>query len=120
MDKRKDNGGKRENAGRKPKADEIANCLPYLESEIDNLSRVKVVVALGGIAFNQVLRIFRAKTGENFRFDFKHLGVNKLGDELPWLLSSYHPSRQNTQTGRLTGTMFAEVWTTVFELVARK
>jgi uracil-DNA glycosylase len=51
-------------------------------------------------------------------FDFKHLGVYRLGDDLPWLLSSYHPSRQNTQTGRLTGSMFAEVWTTVNEILA--
>ncbi len=40
-----------------------------------------------------------------------------MGNSLPWLISSYHPSRQNTQTGRLTKDMFDQVWTTVNELV---
>lgn len=104
--------------GNKPKADEIANCLPYLESEIDLLTSLKVIVALGRIAFDQTLRIYRARTGEKSRFDFKHLAVNKLGDDLPWVISSYHPSRQNTQTGRLTESMFAGVWTAVNDILA--
>jgi len=104
--------------GNKPKADEISNCLPYLESEIDLLSGLQVIVALGRLAFDQTLRIYRQRTGEKLRFDFKHLGVYHLGDDLPWLISSYHPSRQNTQTGRLTETMFARVWSTVNEILA--
>lgn len=103
--------------GNKPRADEIANCRPYLESEIDMLTGLKVIVALGRIAFDHTLRIYRELSGENLKFDFKHLGVYKMGDSLPWLISSYHPSRQNTQTGRLTNAMFDEVWTTVNELV---
>ena len=104
----------------KPKAEEIANCLPYLESEIDNLSQVRAIVALGRIAFDQMLRVFRSRTGEKMRFDFKHMGKYKLGKNLPWLISSYHPSRQNTQTGRLTEAMFAEVWTTVNKIIAEE
>jgi uracil-DNA glycosylase len=42
--------------------------------------------------------------------DFGHNTLNTLGEGLPWLLSSYHPSRQNTQTGRLTEEMFDMVW----------
>jgi len=103
--------------GNKPKADEISNCLPYLESEIDLLSRLKVIVVLGRIAFDQTLRVFRQRTGEKLRFDFKHLAVHRLGENLPWLIASYHPSRQNTQTGRLTEVMFAEVWDTVNALL---
>ncbi len=103
--------------GNKPRADEIANCRPYLESEIDMLTGLKVIVALGRIAFDHTLRIYRELSGENLKFDFKHLGVYKMGDSLPWLISSYHPSRQNTQTGRLTNAMFDELWTTVNELV---
>jgi uracil-DNA glycosylase family 4 len=104
----------------KPKTDEIARCLPYLEAEIDQLQRVKVIVALGGIAFNQTINIFRKRTSETLRFKFKHLGVYPLGESLPVLVSSYHPSRQNTQTGRLTQAMFAEVWTTVNQIIAGK
>ena len=94
----------------KPIAAEISNCLPYLQSEIELLEKIQVIVALGRIAFDQTLRMYREKSGEKLKFDFKHLGVNKMGDDLPWLVSSYHPSRQNTQTGRLTILMFDEVW----------
>lgn len=102
----------------KPKMDEIARCLPFLEDEIDQLQRVKVIVALGGIAFNHTINIYRKRTSEELRFKFKHLGVYPLGDGLPILVSSYHPSRQNTQTGRLTDSMFAEVWTKVNHIIA--
>jgi uracil-DNA glycosylase family 4 len=103
--------------GNKPRADEIANCRPYLESEIDLLTGLKVIVALGRIAFDHTLRIYRELSGENLQFDFKHLGVYKMGVTLPWLISSYHPSRQNTQTGRLTKDMFDEVWTAVKKFI---
>ena len=96
--------------GNKPKADEISNCLPYLEAEIDLISDLKVIVALGRIAFDQTLRIYRRRTGERLRFKFEHSGQYQLGEGLPWLVASYHPSRQNTQTGRLTEAMFTEVW----------
>ena len=101
----------------KPKADEITNCRPYLEGELDLLSDLKVIVALGKIAFDQTLRIYRQRTGEKYRFEFKHNAQYQLGDGLPWLVSSYHPSRQNTQTGRLTEAMFAHVWRGVLDLL---
>jgi uracil-DNA glycosylase family 4 len=104
--------------GNKPKANEIANCRPYLEQEIDLLSGLRVIVALGRIAFDQTLRIYRQRTGERLRFDFKHKAQYDLGEGYPWLVASYHPSRQNTQTGRLTDEMFAEVWEIVTEILA--
>lgn len=104
--------------GNKPKTDEISNCLPYLEAEIDLLSDLKVVVALGRIAFDQTLRIYRRRTGERLRFKFEHGGQYQLGEGLPWLVASYHPSRQNTQTGRLTEVMFAEVWEMANKILA--
>jgi uracil-DNA glycosylase family 4 len=103
--------------GNKPKSDEISNCLPYLEQEIDLLSRLKVIVALGRLAFDQTLRLFRQRTGERLRLDFAHGVKYSLGDGLPWLVASYHPSRQNTQTGRLTEEMFTMVWDEVRELL---
>lgn len=101
----------------KPKADEISNCRPYLEEEIDLLSHLQVVVALGKIAFDQTLRVYRQRSGERLRLDFKHNVQYDLGEGFPWLVASYHPSRQNTQTGRLTETMFAEVWERVSGLL---
>jgi uracil-DNA glycosylase family 4 len=101
----------------KPKAVEISNCLPFLQQEIDLLGDLQVIVALGRIAFDQTLRIYRAMTGEQLKFDFKHLGVYKIGEDEPWLISSYHPSRQNTQTGRLTEGMFADIWEEVTQKI---
>jgi uracil-DNA glycosylase family 4 len=104
--------------GNKPKADEISNCLPYLEAEIDLISDLKVIVALGRIAFDQTLRIYRRRTGERLRFKFEHGGQYQLGEGLPWLVASYHPSRQNTQTGRLTKAMFTDVWEKTNKILA--
>jgi uracil-DNA glycosylase family 4 len=103
--------------GNKPKADEIGNCLPYLESEIDLLPDLRVIVALGRIAFDQTLRIYRQRTGDKLRINFKHGGQYELGEGFPWLVASYHPSRQNTQTGRLTEAMFKEVWDMVISIL---
>jgi uracil-DNA glycosylase family 4 len=104
--------------GNKPKADEISNCLPYLEQEIDLFSNLQVIVALGRIAFDQTLRIYRRRTGEQLRFKFEHGGQYQIGEGPPWLVASYHPSRQNTQTGRLTKAMFTEVWEKANKILA--
>ena len=101
----------------KPKADEIRSCLPYLRDEIELLRQIRVIVALGRIAFDQTLKIYRDISGIRLKFDFQHLGVSDMGEDLPWLVSSYHPSRQNTQTGRLTQAMFDEVWSKVNDLI---
>ena len=99
--------------GNKPKPEEIANCLPYLQTEIDLMKNLQVIVALGKIAFDGILRVVRQKVGEDFHskdFTFAHGAVYRLRDGWPWLVAAYHPSRQNTQTGRLTKEMFDEVW----------
>ena len=93
----------------KPAPVEITRCLPYLAREVFLLERLTVIVALGRIAFDNTLRIYRERGVAIPRLDFRHGDVFTLGAGLPQLLASYHPSRQNTQTGRLTATMFAEV-----------
>lgn len=79
----------------KPILDELANCLPYLEAELDLLKNIKVIVCLGRIAFTQLCKILGIK-GEQFShghtFSWNHYTI----------ICSYHPSRQNTQTGRLS------------------
>lgn len=97
----------------RPTPQEIASCLEYLDREWLLLSRLRVIVALGQIAFDGVLRLFRQGGAAIPRLDFAHNAIHHLGDGLPLLVSSYHPSRQNTQTGRLTETMFDAVWTSV-------
>jgi uracil-DNA glycosylase len=87
---------------------------------IDLLDQLEVIVALGRIAFDQTLRIYRRRTGARLRFDFAHGATYSLGDGMPWLVASYHPSRQNTQTGRLTETMFADIWEKITQIITLK
>ncbi len=97
----------------KPILEEMLNCRPFLLAEMEMLSAAKVVVALGRIAFDQVLAAYRSRGWQLPAFQFKHGALYQPDSRLPWLLASYHPSRQNTQTGRLTEEMFAEIWTKV-------
>lgn len=70
------------------------------------LPKLRVVVALGKIAFDQVVVYF----GFSPRPLFRHGGRYLTSKRSILLISSYHPSRQNTQTGRLTETMFDQIW----------
>jgi uracil-DNA glycosylase family 4 len=97
----------------KPLPEEIKNCMPYLRAEIDCLRRIKGIVALGRIAFEQVIRLYQDGCKLDRELIFRHGARYGLGDELPWLIASYHPSQQNTQTGRLTTSMFDQVWSEV-------
>jgi uracil-DNA glycosylase len=103
--------------GNKPLPVEIGNCLPYLNREIILLPSIKGIVALGKIAFENILRLYRQSGREIPTLEFAHNRLYRLGEELPWLLASYHPSRQNTQTGRLTEAMFDEIWNRTRELL---
>jgi uracil-DNA glycosylase len=103
----------------KPARPEIDNCLPYLAQEIDLLQDLQVVVALGRIAFDGVLKVYRQRGLELPAMKFSHGAVFSLGAGQPQLVVSYHPSRQNTQTGRLTSEMFADVWRIARDLLVR-
>jgi uracil-DNA glycosylase family 4 len=105
--------------GNKPLPGELNNCQPYLERELE-LIRPEVIVALGRIAFERILHIYRRQSSS---FDFSHGAAYELDEEeqaseagqrpMPstrWLLASYHPSQQNTLTGRLTVEMFDAIW----------
>ncbi|MEN6605525.1 MAG: uracil-DNA glycosylase [Bryobacteraceae bacterium] len=96
----------------KPKKEEILACRSYLEREFDLLPNLKVVVALGRIAFDAYLDMLasRGLIASRAGFQFAHNRLFKTGEGQPLLLSSYHPSQQNTLTGRLTEEMFAGVF----------
>jgi uracil-DNA glycosylase len=98
-----------------PTPQEMANCQPYLEREFEAI-RPKVIVALGRISFERILQIFSV---EKTPLTFMHNLVIEIPHKAH-LVCSYHPSRQNTQTGRLTVEMFDQVWKTVRMLVDRK
>jgi uracil-DNA glycosylase family 4 len=96
--------------GNKPLPREIRNCLPYLERELA-LVRPRAVLALGGIALNTYLDLLKKRGLIKSRapYPFSHGACFALPGDLPRLFAAYHPSQQNTQTGRLTPAMFASV-----------
>ena len=96
----------------KPTPQELSNCRPYFLQELQLLSRVHVVVALGRIAFDAYLKA-RGLVGLPVpppRPKFGHHRMYHLSDGVT-LIASYHPSRQNTQTGKLTRPMLDAVFT---------
>ncbi len=107
----------------KPTPEELNNCQPYLERELEIL-RPKVIVCLGRIAFERILRVYSnsltlalSQNGRrDSRWKFGHGALYQLKNGT-WILCSYHPSQQNTLTGKLTLKMFDEVWTKAKSLV---
>jgi uracil-DNA glycosylase family 4 len=111
----------------KPLPEEIENCRPYFLKELDLLKNVRVLLPLGQIAFSQTLKSLRLKGLEIPRLSFGHgkIYAIPMGDGLRTpnsqlrtipLISTYHPSQQNTQTGRLTKPMFHKI----FKMVRKK
>lgn len=96
----------------KPSPAELNNCQPYLEREIEIL-KPKVIVCLGRIAFERILRIYSAR---NSAWKFGHGALYQLENGV-WILCSYHPSQQNTLTGKLTVKMFDDIWKKAKELI---
>lgn len=87
----------------RPTPEEVRQCRPYLEREMALLGRMRVVVALGRLAFDQYLSLYPKSGGH-----FAHGAEMEVGGR--WLIASYHPSQQNTQTGRLTAEMLRSVF----------
>lgn len=106
--------------GNKPLPGEIRNCLPYLESELE-LLRPCAVLALGRIAFDGYLKLLleRSAIASRAPYRFSHGASFQLPGGLPRLFASYHPSQQNTQTGRLTSAMFLRVLRQIRRFLSR-
>ena len=92
----------------KPTREELHNCRPYLERELALLKNLRVVVALGRIAFDTYLSIIKER---------RTFGHNLMHNLEPKLIASYHPSQQNTSTGKLTATMLREVFENARQLI---
>jgi uracil-DNA glycosylase family 4 len=94
----------------RPLPEELRNCAGYLQEEFDIL-RPRAVLALGAIAFQAYLRLLinRGLLASRKTYEFAHGAEFNLPGDLPHLFASYHPSQQNTQTGRLTPAMFEAV-----------
>jgi uracil-DNA glycosylase family 4 len=96
----------------KPTREEIANCAPHLHAEIAALRRLRVVVALGKVAADAYWQ-WLASRGISVRPrpKFAHAGILPApASGVPALVQSYHPSRQNTNTGKLTAPMLRQVF----------
>jgi len=95
----------------KPLPEELANCAPYLDREIEGLKKLNVVVALGKIGFDAYLNHLKRKglLESKAPYAFAHGAKYNLPDGKT-LLASYHPSNQNTQTGKLTRPMFVKIF----------
>jgi uracil-DNA glycosylase len=98
--------------GNKPTPGELGNCRPFLERELDLLTGLRVVVALGKIAFDTYLDIQKSRGVIRSRaaFPFGHDQEFAIAPGAPVLVSSYHPSQQNTSTGKLTLPMLVAVF----------
>jgi uracil-DNA glycosylase family 4 len=100
--------------GNKPAPDEITRCLDHLDAEIALLPRVQVVVALGKIAFDAWLQLLaRRGVTRSPRPQFGHGVLARIGEQARGpqiVIGCYHPSRQNTNTGKLTPAMMAAVF----------
>jgi uracil-DNA glycosylase family 4 len=95
----------------KPTPQELAACAPFLDREIAGLEKVKVVVALGKIGFDAYLNYLKRRglLASKKSYLFKHGAKYRIPDG-KILLASYHPSNQNTQTGKLTRAMFVKIF----------
>jgi uracil-DNA glycosylase family 4 len=93
----------------KPVGAEIANCRSFLVREIESLAKLRIILALGTIAHNSVLTALGLRRAA---YPFGHGALYELPDR-PALIASYHCSRYNTNTGRLTVEMFENVFATI-------
>ena len=95
----------------KPLPGELANCAPYLNRELSGLSKARVIVALGRIGFDAYLNYLKrlGKLESKKPYVFQHGAKYHMPDGRV-LLASYHPSNQNTQTGKLTRPMFGRIF----------
>jgi len=97
--------------GNKPLPQELTNCAEYLDRELLGLKKVKVIVALGKIGFDAYLNWLKRREllSSKKPYVFRHGASYKMPDGRT-LLASYHPSNQNTQTGKLTRPMFVNIF----------
>jgi uracil-DNA glycosylase len=104
----------------KPEPQEILNCRPYLERELE-LLRPRAVLALGKIAWDAYLEVLKkeGKIASRAKFVFAHGAEEQPVGNGPLLFGVYHPSQQNTQTGRLTPGMYGRVLKRIQEFLKR-
>ena len=104
----------------KPTPQQLRNCFSYLLEEFDALPRLQVMIGLGAIGFDAIVRLLREREftfAEKPKFSHGAEFVATNGKRRTIILGSYHPSRQNTNTGVLTPAMFDAIFTRATALV---
>ena len=102
--------------GDKPTPEEQSACLPYLVRELRMLPNLKVILALGHIAFRAALQTLSEMASEKLKGKFLHGEVYRFGPSLPAMVASYHPSPRNTNTGVLSMNALVKVLNQAKEL----
>ena len=93
----------------KPLSNEIINCSNFFDEEISNLKKLKVIVTLGKVAFDNCIKLFKQKFNINQKFVFKHGKKQVLPNGLV-ILSSYHPSPRNVNTKLISNKMMVNLF----------
>ena len=104
--------------GNKPTSAELTNCAPWLEKTFDLFAGLRVVVCLGRTGFDAVIKLYRGRgwaTQKRSHYLFTH-GAEYWFEASPTVVCSYHPSQQNTFTGRLTRPMLQQVFDRAVQL----
>jgi uracil-DNA glycosylase family 4 len=102
----------------KPSRKEIDTCQRYWTQEIRLLENTRIVLALGRVAFDTYVRFLRAQNVDTRDLRFKHGAFYRIVEPYPALCASFHPSRQNTQTGKLTVSMLDSVFKMIRDFLA--
>tara|TARA_A100000164_G_scaffold365092_1_gene384224 strand:+ start:1226 stop:1906 length:681 start_codon:yes stop_codon:yes gene_type:complete len=95
--------------GDKPKNNELIRCSNYFIQELDYLKKLTVIVALGKVAFDNCLKIYKKRFKINKKFEFKH-GKEYLLPDNKTLIASYHPSPRNVNTKVVTASMINQLF----------
>ena len=101
--------------GDKPKKNELDNCFSFFNSEITYLKNLKVIVALGKIAFDACTYFYKSKYKLNEKINFAHNKIYKLPDNI-FLVGCYHPSPRNVNTGRINEKKMTSLFKKVLKL----
>ncbi len=108
--------------GNKPLPSEMANCRPYFERELELLPNLRAILALGKIAFDSYLAVLKQRglIASRAAYRFAHGAFYEMPGGAPALFASYHPSQQNTFTGKLTPAMFDSVLARIRRFIGKK
>ena len=101
--------------GDKPKKNELDNCFSFFNSEITYLKNLKVIVALGKIAFDACTYFYKSKYKLNEKINFAHDKIYKLPNDI-YLIGCYHPSPRNVNTGRINEKKMTSLFKKVLKL----